>query len=259
MYSYSDQLLLKYTHSNNKWETNDSESLYQTNLKRQPADWYYRNNSVNYSWNSNGYRAPEWDTIDWQQSHVLMGCSYAMGSGVDDCDTISSQVPNGVNLGQSGTSLYAIEYNTIRMIDAGIRPLTVKIIMPNIARLTYWGDIDWIDLTPHDLSVRGDQLVSPVRECYAGWLSIKYNAEQHGYMAARAVQALWKSNGVPCDLYQHWAPENPVFNQGYQLPEPVDQARDINSNNFAHPGRDTFKLWADIMYGLNNECEQKNS
>lgn len=249
MYSYSDHMLLTYTHSSSKWETNDSEALYQTNLKRQPADWYYRNNSVNYSWNSNGYRAPEWNTINWEQSHVLMGCSYAMGSGVDDCDTISSQVPNGVNLGQSGTSLYAIEYNTIRMIDAGIRPLTVKIIMPNLARLTYWGDVDWIDLTPHDLSVRGDQLVSPVRDCYTGWLAIKYNAEQHGYMAARAIQALWKANGVACDLYQHWAPENPVFNQGYQLPEPIDQARDINSNNFAHPGRKTLQLWANILYG----------
>jgi hypothetical protein len=90
--------------------------------------------------------------------------------------------------------------------------------------------------------------VSPVRDCYTGWLSIKYNAEQHGYMAARAIQALWTANGVSCDLYQHWAPENPVFNQGVQLPEPVDQARDINSNNFAHPGRKTLQLWANILY-----------
>jgi hypothetical protein len=254
MHSYSDQLLLKYHHPSSYWETNDSESLYQTNLKRQPADWYYRNNTVTYSWNSNGYRAPEWSDINWSQSHVLMGCSYAMGSGVDDSDTISAQVPNGINLGQSGTSLYAIEYNTIQMIDAGIRPLTVKIIMPNLARLTYWGDIDWLDLTPHDLSVRGDQLIAPVRNCYTGWLAIKYNAEQHGYMTARAIQALWQANGVSCDLYQHWAPEVPAFSQGVQLPEPVDQARDINDSNFAHPGRNTFKLWADIMYGLNNGC-----
>jgi len=251
---YNNHLLLKYQHHSINWETNDSEQLYQTNLKRQPADWYYRNNTVTYSWNSNGYRAPEWHDINWSQSHVLMGCSYAMGSGVDDSDTISARVLNGVNLGQSGTSLYAIEYNTIRMIDSGIRPLTVKIIMPNLSRLTYWGESDWLDLTPHDLFVRGNQLVLPVQNCYTGWLSIKHNSEQHGYMTARAIQALWQAQGVRCDLYQHWAPEAPQFSQGYQLPEPIDQARDINDNNFAHPGRLTLKLWADIMYGLNNGC-----
>jgi hypothetical protein len=254
MHLYNDYLLLKYNHPSKFWETNDSESLYQINLKKQPSDWYYRNNQVTYSWNSNGYRAPEWDTIDWAKSHVLMGCSYAMGSGIDDRDTISSQIPNGVNLAQSGTSLYALEYNTIRLIDAGIRPATVKIILPNLARLTYWGDVDWIDLTPHDLEIRGHHLVPAVRQCYSGWLGIKYNAEQHGYMTARAIQALWHASGVPCDLYQHWSPEHPIFNLGHQLPEPIDQARDINENNFAHPGRDTHRMWADIIYGLNNGC-----
>jgi hypothetical protein len=248
MYSYNDHLLLKYNHASTFWETNDSESLYRYNLTRQPNNWYYRNNTVNYSWNSNGYRALEWKDIAWSDSHVLMGCSYAMGSGVDDVDTISAQISNGVNLGQSGTSVYAIQYNTIRLIDAGIRPKTVKIIMPNLSRMTYWGDLDWIDLTPHDLPVRGNQLVPPVRDCYAGWLYIPPNSEQHGYMSIRATQALWQAAGVPCDLYQHWVPENPVYSQGTQLPEPIDNARDINENNFAHPGRETLKLWAEIIY-----------
>lgn len=248
MYSYSDQLLLKYNHSSTQWETNDSYQLYQYNLTRQPADWYYRNNTVKYSWNTNGYRAAEWQDIDWANSHVVMGCSYAMGAGVDDSDTISAHIPNGINLAQSGTSVYAIQYNTVQLIDSGIRPKSVKIIIPNLSRMTYWGDVDWIDLTPHDLSIRGSQLVKPVRDCYTGWLHIPPNAEQHGYMSIRATQALWQSSGVVCDLYQHWAPENPRFSQGVQLPEPIDQARDINNNNFAHPGRETLKLWANIIW-----------
>lgn len=249
MHTYTPDLLLKYNHASTLWETNDNASLYEYNLQHQPANWYYRNNTVEYAWNSNGYRCADWEHIDWARSHVLMGCSYAMGHGVAESDCISSQIDNGVNLAQSGTSITAIQYNTIRLLQAGIRPKSVKIIVPNIARLTYWGLDAWLDLTPHDLSARGEYLVPHVRNCYTGWLALDPNAEQHGYMTALSVQALWAAAGVACDLYQHWAPENPCFNLGTQLPSQIDLARDVNLNGFAHPGRQTLKLWSDVIYG----------
>jgi len=249
MYSYTDDLLLKYLHPSTLWETNDSAELYEYNLVHQPANWYYRNNTVKYAWNSNGYRTPEWADIDWASSHVLMGCSYAMGHGVSESDCITSQISNGVNLAQSGTSISAIQYNTIRLIQAGIRPASVSVIVPNISRLTYWARDSWLDMTPHDLRQRGEYLVPHVRDCYSGWLALDPNAEQHGYMTAVSVQALWTSAGVACNLYQHWAPEMACFDLGTQLPQQVDNARDVNLNGFAHPGRLTLKLWADVIYG----------
>jgi hypothetical protein len=249
MHTYTGDLLLKYHHSSTEWETNDSAELYHYNLAHQPSDWYYRDHTVEYEWNSNGYRCAEWSDIAWSTSHVLMGCSYAMGHGVSESDSITGPIANAVNLAQSGTSISAIQYNTIRLIQAGIRPASVSIIVPNMARLTYWGTDSWLDLTPHDLRTRGEHLVPHVRDCYKGWLAIDPNAEQHGYMTAVSVQALWLSVDVQCGLYQHWAPENASFNLGTQLPQQLDNARDVNSTGFAHPGRVTLALWRDVIYG----------
>jgi hypothetical protein len=249
MHTYTDDLLLKYIHTSTEWETNDSAELYQYNLQHQPSDWYYRANTVEYGWNSNGYRTPEWKDIAWPRSHVLMGCSYAMGHGVGESDTITGPIAHSVNLGQSGTSITAIQYNSIRLIQAGILPQSVSIIVPNIARLTYWGRDSWLDLTPHDLAQRGQHLVPHVRDCYEGWLAIDPNAEQHGYMTAVSVQGLWLSVGVACKLYQHWAPKDARFQLGTQLPQQVDSARDVNAAGFAHPGRQTLALWRDVIYG----------
>lgn len=249
MHLYTSDLLLKYNHPSSLWEANDSLDLYNYNLEHQPADWYYRNNSVEYNWNANGYRASEWAEIDWANSHVLMGCSYAMGLGVAEEDTITRQIANGVNLGQCGTSVQALQYNTIRLLACGIRPKSVKIIVPNIARFTYWSKDTWHDVTPAYLESKGDQLRPYVRDCYSAWLAQDPNAEQQGYMTALSLQALWLSAGVACDMYQHWTPQDPSFNIGIPLPDPIDLARDLNPNGFAHPGRLTLKEWADVIYG----------
>lgn len=249
MYRYDHNLLLPYQHSGSEWESTDRALLYRENLARQPESWYYRHHPVRYTWNSNGYRCPEWSLIDWASSHVIMGCSYALGVGVDDSDTISAGITNGVNLGQSGISIYNIQYNTISLLRAGIRPKTIKIIVPDLARSVYWGGRDWADLTPHDLVIRGDQIGQDVVDYYRGWLSRDPNPELASWMTAISVQGLWQSSGVPCDLYHHWMPKNPDLLLGPELPESIDHARDLQSNGFAHPGRKTLALWRDIMYG----------
>ncbi len=248
MYAYSSDLLLPYKHPlGNSWENLDNPELYEHNLKIQPLEWPWRNKSVNYSWNSNGYRAPEWSDIDWESANVLMGCSYALGLGVDDSETITAKIPNGVNLGQCGISVYNIQYNTLRLIDAGIRPRSVKIIIPDLVRSVYWGDIDWRDLTPHDFDLRGHELVPVVRDYYRSLLAIEPMAELGAYMTVRSVEALWRSVGVDCDLYHHWLPKNPRFVMAPCLPEPVDFARDL-INNFGHPGPQTLANWRSVIW-----------
>ena len=249
MHAYSSQLLLPYHHPHSPlWEKNDSQALYLENLKIQPWDWYYRNHSVRYTWNSNGYRCPEWEDISWSESHVLMGCSYAQGMGVDDSDTISAGITGGVNLAQSGSNAYIIQYNSLRLLDAGIRPRSVKIIIPDLTRSVYWGTEDWVDLTVHDLNLRGSALPSPVRDYYQGWLAHSPNAELATYMVMRGVQALWRAAGVSCDLYHHWMPYDSKFVMAPTLPEPVDHARDCTPKGFAHPGPKTLALWRAYMY-----------
>lgn len=249
MHEYSGQLLLPYAHPHAPlWEKNDSQPLYQQNLKIQPLDWYYRNHTVRYTWNTNGYRCPEWENVSWAESHVLMGCSYAQGLGVDDADTISAGVDHGVNLAQSGSNAYTIQYNSLRLIDAGLRPRSVKIIIPDLTRSVYWGTEDWVDLTVHDLEIRGSSLPKPVRDYYQGWLAHSPNAELATYMVMRGVQALWQAVGVSCDLYHHWMPYEPAFVMAPKLPEPIDYARDCTPQGFAHPGPKTLAQWRAYMY-----------
>ena len=249
MHQYGRDLLLTYQHPDPDWESNDSRELYNSNLARQPESWYYRDHEVRYTWNSNGYRCREWQDISWAASHVIMGCSYALGLGVDDQDTISSEIPESVNLAQCGVSVYHVQYNTIRLIQNGLIPKTVKIIVPDLARSTFWSQDTWVDLTPHDIRTRWYGLPENVRDYYQGWLSMEPNAELASYMTILGVQALWRSHGAECDLYHHWIPNNTQFQVGPALPDIVDWARDVQPNGFGHPGRQTLALWRDFIYG----------
>lgn len=248
MISYTTDLLLPYKHTSGSWLSTDSQALYTHNLQRQPADWYYRTNSVEYTWNSNGYRAPEWSDIVWSDTRLLMGCSFALGLGVRAEDMITGGVERAVTLAQCGISIANIQYNTIRLIDAGIRPLRVDVIIPPQTRAVYWAESDWADLTVQDLLARGDGLTASVRDYYQGYLALDPNAEFNSYMAGRSVQALWQSAGVECTLWHTPLEFDPRFKLGEILPPIVDQARDVGFDGTAHPGRQTLALWRDCLY-----------
>ena len=73
--------------------------------------------SVSYKLNSQGYRCPEWNDIDWASSHLLFGCSVVQGIGLNDADTLDQELVKllnepVVNLGVGGGSLPFILANT---------------------------------------------------------------------------------------------------------------------------------------------------
>lgn len=102
-----------------KWWSCDTEHRYKQNLDRQSKDWHYRNTDVSYDVNSSGYRCPEFDTIDWENSAVIFGCSETFGTGLAQQETISHQLSEilqmpVINLGKNGTSMeYALANNLI--------------------------------------------------------------------------------------------------------------------------------------------------
>lgn len=62
------------------------------------------------SFNSQGYRCPDFDTINWGESVVLMGCSSALGFGLTHEQTVSEELSKiinrpVINLGVSGTGV----------------------------------------------------------------------------------------------------------------------------------------------------------
>jgi hypothetical protein len=114
-----NQLLKTYEEPGvHSWNSYDNERLFKKNSKTMPQSWIYRTKKVEYKNNSRGYRAPEFDKINWKKSIVILGDSNVYGEGLAEEDTISCVLShlsgyNVVNLGSPGSS---IEYSFINSL-----------------------------------------------------------------------------------------------------------------------------------------------
>ena len=100
----------------------DNEELFEHNKTKVGNDWKYLKAKVTYTINSDGYRAPEWDNIDWKNSVVLFGDSCTYGVGISDEDTISSQLEKllgrpVINLGVGGGSNMLMIHNATHLLE----------------------------------------------------------------------------------------------------------------------------------------------
>jgi hypothetical protein len=100
----------------------DNKKNFKKNRQLQPASWPYHKKRITYIINSNGYRAPEWDAVDWKESVVIFGCSCTAGIGVAEDETISyqlSQLINRpvINLGAGGSSMLFSFFNSLRILE----------------------------------------------------------------------------------------------------------------------------------------------
>jgi hypothetical protein len=250
IYTYPNSpYLLPNWPTSNLWDCTDTEELYEQNLQRRPPGWDWADQPVEYTWNSNGYRAPEWDDIDWPSSHVIMGCSYALGVGVNDADTLSSQMERllkepVINLGMGGTGPMAIMYNTLRMQDLGWKPKTVTIIIPELTRLTYFDQNHVDNLLPWKVM---SQRNTGILYMYEKWLSPPNHAEIYGMSLLRGAEAVWLSRGVPVIL-RHWTPTTGPARMAPSLSVLVDNARDMMPTSdgkwFSHAGPKSLSNWA---------------
>lgn len=223
----------------------DNEELYQLNLVRQPADWYYRTHSVEYVWNTNGYRAPEWVDVDWPNSHVVMGCSFVAGIGVTGEDTVSSQLAQQlgepvINLGYSSAGPYVTQYNSLMLARAGIKPKSVSIVATEISRYTLFDRLD--ECPKHLVAGSYDNQQRSHQELYKQYLLHENNYQVHGRVAIDTAQALWQGLGVPTYVYTYQTTEH--FWQRLPI---VDYGRDLNPST-GHAGRLTYQRWASIMF-----------
>ena len=255
MHTYSQNLLLPYTHDNwstrlagtpQLWEPSDSQQLYGQNLLTQGDNWLYRTQQISYTWNSNGYRAPEWALVDWSTSWIIMGCSHVVGIGLAMEHTVGEQLSQliarpVVNLGMGGSGADVIAYNTIRLIDQGIKPQGVIVIAPELTRLTYWAMDRYTNMNPH-FQTHEQALASS----YAHWIATEPNAELHGYTQLRGALGMWASQGIPIVSAHHHVGMAPGLEIGLRLPGHVDRARD-RSGKFGHYGPKTMSAWAELI------------
>tara|TARA_B100001057_G_scaffold100735_1_gene97738 strand:+ start:7613 stop:8626 length:1014 start_codon:yes stop_codon:yes gene_type:complete len=89
--------------------------------KTLPDYWRFHKDEVNYKFNSDGFRAPEFDKVDWKNSYVILGCSHVFGTGNPDNETIGAYISNKlnepvINLGVGGTGFETTYNNLLKQI-----------------------------------------------------------------------------------------------------------------------------------------------
>ena len=217
------------------WVGMDNLDTYRKNCATQPHDWHYHDATVNYSFNSNRYRCAEFDQIDWKNSVVIFGCSHVFGIGLDDTDTISSNLSNimnvpVVNMGIGGTSIAFSFYNNLILFDTLPTPIAIVHLWSTINRFVYFRN-DGIENLNHGWDPN-DFLIN--------WSKTDANPLATSLIYQRITQQLCSTR---CPLY-----EASFFKDTADLLE-CDQlfyhdlARDLT-----HPGRISAKIAAETIY-----------
>jgi hypothetical protein len=211
----------------------DSANRYAQHCHTQGADWFWRHRALRYTVNSQGYRAPEFDTIPWADSVAFFGCSTVFGEAVSDEHTVASLVPGGVNLGRSGVDATFQWINTVRLRDAGIRPRACVYMWPSASRVTQfrsrhqvkqWGA--WNTLTPGDWA--------------AAWLRDPVHKFEIVRACYHTVDHMWHDQ---CPVvHMSYGQEIVDILPTCHLITQVDHGRDL-----AHPGVETNQNLADLV------------
>ena len=168
-----------------KFSGTDTEQLFNDNLIKQPADWYYRTHPVNYTLNSRGYRTKEFDDIDWANSVVIFGCSHAFGVGIDDSDTISSRLSEiigmpVINMGIGGSSIQIALHNSIILRDRYPMPRGVIHMWSDYSRTVYYNT--------RSIDNLGVWTVHPY---FAAWNEDDAHGISHALLASKTSKLLW--------------------------------------------------------------------
>jgi hypothetical protein len=151
----------------------------------------------NYNTNLLGYRAPNFDQIDWANSYVIQGCSAVFGYGIDkDENTVAACLSRKlnkpvINLGIGGSGVQLQYMNAVEMLEKNQKPLGVFIVWPNIDRFVLM-----LDGLPENMGPWST--IGPTKK-YVQWMA-QDNSKYQNLYHVRAYKLLWKLAGVP--LYE---------------------------------------------------------
>lgn len=174
---------------------NDKPQLWRKAWHKRNAEKteYYNKQTeqkITYSLNTWGYREQEWNSIDWNNSFVFIGCSHTFGVGVAYEKTLPKLMQEKlgaycVNLGIPGGNNYFSMINSAKLINAGIRPKGV------FYQHTY--PTRWFDFK--------DDILNPVNANDKGY--------EHYFKDAQYVDFL--DSSITETLYSQWKAICPVI------------------------------------------------
>lgn len=163
------------------WEDATSQKQYRKNRKILGPDWYYYDKEITFEFNSRGFRAPEFDTIDWANSVVVLGDSFTSGVGnlIEDIATTLLQDMLGmpvINLGISGSGIDVACWNSLLLHETYPCPRAVVQLWSGIHRYA---------------EVKADQ-INHFMPHERAFCTRKHNWKERNKMYVLADRVLWK-------------------------------------------------------------------
>ena len=212
------------------WEDEGSRKEFKKNKKKLGPDWYYYYKEISFEFNSNGFRAPEFDTIDWANSVVVFGDSFVSGDGNPIEDIATSLLQDMlkmpvINLGASGTGIDLACWNSLLLHETYPHPRAVVQLWSNIDRYaefitkkSFKDDIG--SEYTHHLSGDPRPILGRSNYCAKG-----HNWAERSKMYVLADRALWR-NKLPyyeASMFEHTAKQVSV-----DFLKTIDLGRDLD-------------------------------
>lgn len=232
------------TNKTTGWENSTAEQDFLNSLKEMPADWYYRNVDITYTYNSLGHRSKEIEDVDLDNYLLFIGCSHTEGIGME-ADKIYphllAQTLNCdyYNLALCATGIDIVLHNlTIWFSTVLKKPKALIIQWPDFTRLTTGSSVN--NLQPRGLWYNNND--------YNNFVNLGIDLE---FFEARKLMAhhIVQSFQVPTVYFglQKVIP----FDDNTIIEPIIDKARDLG-----HPGLKSHQLFANSIYDhlINTQC-----
>lgn len=117
----------------------DSLKEFKKILRKSPPDWVYRTKKITYNTNELGFRERSFDSVDWNNSVVILGCSHIYGHALAEEDTAARVLEKQINmpvinLGVPGGSVELAFYNSLILHNMGVNPKAIIQIWSKLNR-----------------------------------------------------------------------------------------------------------------------------
>ena len=194
-----------------------------------------------YGINSQGYRCPELESINWEESILMFGCSHVFGIGLLDDETVTHQLSLAldmpvINLGMGGSGCTYQWVNSTILRICGVSPKAVIYVWPEESRQTIFVSDDILETKSLGFwSIEGKP---NYKELGIGFVLDPYHSKSIAKYQRDNLQLIWD-----CPIL-HFSLEHEISRENVtQLSKAnLDFARDGR-----HAGPKTNKMWADTI------------
>ena len=205
-------------------------------LPPQMKNVYPRINPIDYKVNSYGYRCPEFNTIDWEDSYVLLGASNIFGEGVLEDETISYYLEQMlgkpvINLGFAAAS----NQHMLLTMSMWAKKHKPKKWIVSYLDSSRW--LHWDPTTTNSIDVQAHR-ASHEQFCSAPWPQLMQSLDWYSSQARVSIQAIGNNNMIEFSYGDQLD-----LDWGIKTFDLIDEGRVEH-----HPGPKTNKMIADWLY-----------